>query len=148
MPSKAKPGPLSEDLLILELSKTEENFGPYLRALRQARGISMRQMASRVHKTPTYISDIENRNNRPPEKELLDLMINELRLDNYSPSIKNKLYDLAAKERHDVSADIAEYIMSDEKIRNAIRNVQKRPDAEKIWSKFSEMKNNGGKPNG
>ena len=34
-------------------------FGKYLRSVRQAKGISIRQLAKEVDKTPTYLSDIE-----------------------------------------------------------------------------------------
>ena len=52
----------------------EYDFGSYLRAVRQARKISVRQLAKAVGKTPTYLSDIEQRNNKPPEKALLDMI--------------------------------------------------------------------------
>ena len=54
------------------------NFGNYLRTVRQAKGISIRQLAKEVHKTPTYLSDIENGHNKPPEKELLVIIIQKL----------------------------------------------------------------------
>ena len=62
-----------EDLRIDEVS--EGTFGQYLRAVRQARGVSVRQMSKAVEKTATYISDIEQGNNRPPEKELLEKIL-------------------------------------------------------------------------
>lgn len=115
----------------------EYDFGPYLRAVRQARKISVRQLAKAVGKTPTYLSDIEQQNNKPPEKELLDRIIRELELDDY-PKVKTKLYDLAAMERNDVPADIKEYIMNNRYLIQLIRNAKDRPNGELLWEQISQ----------
>ena len=114
----------------------EYDFGSYLRAVRRARKLSVRQLAKAVGKTPTYLSDIEQQNNRPPEKELLDSIIHELELDDY-PNVKTKLYDLAAMERNDVPADIKEYIINNRDLINLIRNAKDRPNSDLIWKKIS-----------
>ena len=119
--------------------KTENaEFGQYLRSVRQAKKISIRQLAKAVSKTPTYISDIEKGNNKPPERELLDRIIEELHLEEY-PDIRNKLYDLAAKERKDVPADIKEYLMENESILKIIRTAKESPNEKQIWAKVSQI---------
>lgn len=99
-------------------------FGEYLRALRKAKRVSIRELAKQVSKTPTYISDIEKGNNRPPDETLLNSIIVSLNLSEDTSKIKNRLFDLAAKERGGVSADIAEFIMQDDDVRNVIRLVK------------------------
>lgn len=99
-------------------------FGEYLRSLRKAKRVSIRELAKQVNKTPTYISDIEKGNNRPPDEPLLNNIIVSLNLCNDTSKIKNRLFDLAAKERGGVSADIAEFIMQDDDVRNVIRLVK------------------------
>lgn len=99
-------------------------FGEYLRALRKAKRVSIRELAKRVSKTPTYISDIEKGNNRPPDENLLNSIIVSLNLGDDTSEIKNRFFDLAAKERGSVSADIAEFIMRDDDVRNVIRLVK------------------------
>jgi transcriptional regulator with XRE-family HTH domain len=99
-------------------------FGEYLRALRKEKRVSIRELAKRVSKTPTYISDIEKGNNRPPDENLLNNIIVSLNLSDDTSEIKNRLFDLAAKERGGVSADIANFIMRDDDIRNVIRLVK------------------------
>ena len=47
----------------LNLKTENTEFGQYLRSVRQAKKISIRQLAKAVSKTPTYISDIEKCNN-------------------------------------------------------------------------------------
>ena len=107
-----------------EVSDQEFAFGEYLRALRKAKKISIRELAKQVSKTPTYISDIEKGNNRPPDENLLNSIIVALNLGDDTSQVKNKLFDLAAKERGVVSADIADFIMQDDDIRNIIRLVK------------------------
>ena len=119
--------------------KTENaEFGQYLRSVRQAKKISIRQLAKAVSKTPTYISDIEKSNNKPPERELLDRIIATLHLEEF-PDIRNKLYDLAAKERKDVPADIKEYLMENESILKIIRSAKESPNEKQIWAKVSQI---------
>lgn len=104
-----------------ELLYQEFVFGEYLRALRKAKKVSIRELAKQLNKTPTYISDIEKGNNRPPNENLLNSIIVALNLGDDTLQVKNKLFDLAAKERGVVSADIADFIMQDDDVRNVIR---------------------------
>lgn len=122
----------------LNLKTGNVEFGQYLRSVRQAKKISIRQLAKAVSKTPTYISDIEKGNNKPPERELLDRIIAELHLEEF-PDIRNRLYDLAAKERKDVPADIKEYLMENESILKIIRTAKESPNEKQIWAKVSQI---------
>lgn len=122
----------------LNLKMENAEFGQYLRSVRQAKKISIRQLAKAVSKTPTYISDIEKGNNKPPKRELLDRIIAALHLEEF-PDIRNKLYDLAAKERKDVPADIKEYLMENESILKIIRTAKESPNEKQIWAKVSQI---------
>lgn len=122
----------------LNLKTENTEFGQYLRSVRQEKNISIRQLAKAVSKTPTYISDIEKGNNKPPERELLDRIIAALHLEEF-PDIRNKLYDLAAKERKDVPADIKEYLMENESILKIIRTAKESPNEKQIWAKVSQI---------
>lgn len=122
----------------LNLISENTEFGQYLRSVRQAKKISIRQLAKAVNKTPTYISDIEKGNNKPPERELLDKIISVLQLDDFQ-KVRNKLYDLAAKERNDVPADIKEYLMENETILKIIRTAKESPNEKQIWAKVSQI---------
>ena len=137
MAKKQKTVPISEHALEKELNKSDFLFGPYLRAVRKALNISIRTLAKEVDKTPTYISDIENRNNKPPEKELLEKIVVALNIDKYySPKLKNTLFDLAAKERNEVSCDIKDFIMGDNKVITLIRKLKDAPNNEEIVEKL------------
>lgn len=118
------PSDANTELNLMAFSNQEFVFGEYLRALRKAKKVSIRELAKQVSKTPTYISDIEKGNNRPPDESLLNSIIVALNLGDDTLQVKNKLFDLAAKERGVVSADIADFIMQDDDVRNIIRLVK------------------------
>lgn len=99
------------------------DFGKYLRAVRQAKGVSIRQLAKDVNKTPTYLSDIENGHNKPPEKELLETIIKKLNLED-CPKVKTALFDLAAKDRDDIPADIKEHMLNNKPLLDLIRKIK------------------------
>lgn len=128
--------PDREELIALETSEEVLEFGTYLRRVRQAKGISIRQLAKNVDKTAAYLSDIENGNNKPPDKELLDVIIRELALEEY-PRIRERLFDLAAEERNDVPADIKEYIMHNKMLLKVLRAAKNAPDGELILAQLA-----------
>lgn len=109
------------------------SFGQSMRYIRQAQGISLRRIASAVNKTPTYISDIERGNNRPPELPLLRKLMKALDMEQAPAGIQDYLYDLAARERGEVSGDITEYIMSQTELRKLIRLAQQKTDIGELW---------------
>lgn len=109
------------------------SFGQSMRYIRQAQGISLRRVAGAVNKTPTYISDIERGNNRPPELTLLRELMKALDMDQAPDGMQDYLYDLAARERGEVSGDITEYIMSQTELRKLIRLAQQKSDIGELW---------------
>lgn len=108
-------------------------FGQSLRCIRRAQGKSLRYIAKAVNKTPTYISDIERGNNRPPELSLLKELMNALSMEHAPAGIQDYLYDLAARERGEVSGDISEYIMMQADLRKLIRLAQQRDNGGELW---------------
>ena len=131
-------------LLSMGLSDDENfTFGKYMRAVRKAQNISVRQLAKALNKTPTYISDIENGNNRPPDKELLDSIVTELKLDEF-PRVKDKLYDLSAYERGDIPADIKKIIIDNPELITILRSYQACPRKKEMLSKMVSITSNGG----
>ena len=122
-----------EHNILHTIQKSQYGFGQSLRYIRVARGISLREIARAVGRTPTYISDIERGNNRPPDSVLLGKLIHALALDQASDEIQDYLYDLAARERGEVSGDIIEYIMARAELRKLIRLARQRENDEEIW---------------
>jgi HTH-type transcriptional regulator, competence development regulator len=65
-------------LLLREKKAETLAFGPMLRALRQQKGIGLRQLAARVRISPPYLSNIETGKFPPPSDEKLRLIAREL----------------------------------------------------------------------
>lgn len=124
----------SSDLVDLENSSFD--FGGYLRSIRQAKETSIRQLAKAIGITPTYLSDIEKGNNKPPDKALLEAIIKELHLEENKTVVSN-LFDLAAKERNDIPADIKDYIINNHDLLVMIRSVKDNPEKQNIWNELS-----------
>lgn len=119
--------------ILHKLQSSKYNFGQSLRCIRKEQGISLRQVAKAVKKTPTYISDIERGNNRPPEPLLLKELMKALAMDQGPSEMQDYLYDLAARERGEVSGDITEYIMEQNELRKLIRLAQQKEDIGMLW---------------
>lgn len=125
------------ELKDLEQEYENDQFGAYLRCVRQAKQISIRQMAKAVNKTAAYLSDIENGNNKPPDKELLEMMIGVLQLEGH-PAIREHLFDLAARERNDIPADVKEYVIQNKTLLKILRAAMENPNGEQIWARIAE----------
>ena len=71
------------------------------------------------------------------EKELLETIIQKLNLDD-SPRVKSTLFDLAAKERNDIPADVKDYIMSNQTLLKIIRTAKDKPNSEQLWAHIAK----------
>jgi len=116
---------LSCNLDLNTLDFSLQTFGEFLRHVRSARQVSIRDFEDSIGKTRVYISDIERGKNKPPDKELLDLMILKLNIKDY-PRVVNRLYDLAAIERNTVPDDLKDWIMADAGHREFLRKCRDR----------------------
>lgn len=138
MSKKLESAHINSNDIAIKFDSGKLNFGIYLRKIREEKKISIRQLARAIGITPTYLSDIEKGNNKPPNKQLLEEIVNELQIKNYD-QLTNTLFDLAAKERNDVPEDIKEYIMNNEKLLSIIRIVKNKPNEQQVWDKISKL---------
>ncbi len=143
MPKK-KPASQLDPAALNSLYLPEMTFGEYMRAVRRAQKITLRELARAVNKTPTYISDIENGNNRPPDKELLDAILAALKVNEF-PSLKGKLYDLAALGRDDIPADVKSYVIENTELISILRSLQSSPNGNEMLAEIASKYCNGGK---
>ncbi len=121
---KVKSSPTqAEDFDLDNIDFALQTFGEFLRCIRTARRVSIRDFEERVHKTRSYLSDIERGKSKPPDRELLDAMIEQLNLTDY-PIIVNRLYDLAAIGRNVVPDDLRDWIMEDTTHRDLLRKCR------------------------
>jgi len=123
------------DQILKSVKKRNIKFGKALRTVRKAKNVSLRKMAGSVKKSFTYISDVEREIIKPPQGALLKEIVEVLRLNDTETEmeIRNRLYDLAAKERGEVAADINKYIMKNEELRVFIRMAQQQNKRKEFW---------------
>ena len=110
----------------------ENTFGRFLVAKRMEQELSARQLAIALDYSAVYICDIE-KDRRPVPDEILEKLPALLHLDE---SETNEMYDLAAKSRNTVSADLPEYIMEKDIVRAALRTAKKNNATDKQWEDF------------
>lgn len=111
------------------VDREEYSFGAYLRSVRRAKNVSIRSLAKAVNRTPTYLSDIENGYNRPPDQKLLEEIVGVLRLQG-EPELLERLYDLAAVGRGDIPADVKSFLYQNPDVIPVIRKIKNAPDGD------------------
>lgn len=112
--------------------KAEITFGEFLIKKRLEHEMSARQLAIALDFSPVYICDIE-KGRKPVPDEILEQLPRLLHL---TESETNEMYDLAAKSRNTVSADLPEYIMEKDIVRAALRTAKKHNVTDKQWEDF------------
>ena len=110
----------------------EKTFGDFLISKRMEREMSARQLAIKLDFSAVYICDIE-KNRRPVPDEILEKLPQLLHLNEAETE---EMYDLAARSRHTVSADLPEYIMEKDIVRAALRTAKKHNVTDKQWEEF------------
>ena len=110
----------------------EKTFGDFLISKRMEREMSARQLAIKLDFSAVYICDIE-KNRRPVPDEILEKLPLLLHLNEAETE---EMYDLAARSRHTVSADLPEYIMEKDIVRAALRTAKKHNVTDKQWEDF------------
>lgn len=110
----------------------EKTFGDFLISKRMEREMSARQLAIKLDFSAVYICDIE-KNRRPVPDEILEKLPLLLHLNEAETE---EMYDLAARSRHTVSADLPEYIMEKDIVRAALRTAKKHNVTDQQWEDF------------
>lgn len=114
---------------------SRNEFGNYLRNLRQSKNITQEQLAIAVQRHKMTISQIESGKNSPPQGELLECIIQTLAL---TPAEEYELRDLSALARDTVPSDILDYFKNNEGIRAAIRRAKLKDIGNNDWNKLFE----------
>lgn len=107
-------------------------FGEFIAAKRKARGLTLRGLAADLDITAAYLSDIEKSRRNPPDINMLEKIARRLGL---TQSDKETMFDLAGKDRHEISPDLPDYIMDKPIVTVALRKAkEKATDAD--WKEF------------
>lgn len=119
------------------------DFGKFVNEKRKGRGqgdsdILLRDLAEAMgNMSVSYLSDIIKGRRKPPEKKLLDIMADVLKLDEEE---RNDMNYLAGLEREEVSPDLPDYIMDANipHVRAALRSAKKAGLGDDFWQRVNE----------
>lgn len=115
-------------------------FGKYLKIIREKNGYSLRELGRISGITPYYISYLENGKKTNPSVEIMAKLFKAL---NMSKLEIERFLDLYAKANNCVSYDIVDYIMGNDDIREYIRFKRDEPDSSPGWDDFIKKIYNG-----
>lgn len=113
-------------------------FGKYIAEKRLEKDVKLRPIAERLGVSVTYLSDIIKGRRNPPEKEGLEKIAEILGL---SQEEKDEMYDLAGRDRKQVSPDLTDYIMdlSRPNARLAYRKARNANLGDDFWKEVIDM---------
>ena len=115
------------------------NFGEFIAQKRIEKGITLRDMASRLGVTAPYLSDVEKDRRNPFDMDKLTLLATILQL---SPEENAQMLDLVGKKRNSVAPDLPEYIMERDSVSAALRTARDLNAGEEEWLRFVEALKN------
>ena len=133
MPEKLK---IPKERLMLNKSL----FGVYLTQKRQEKGLTLRELASMVNISHTYLYNIENGFKAPPNDKLLLELADALKL---SESAKRIWFDISAKTKqiidnsnYHIPTDIRMYLSDCEMACEAIKKAKYLGVEDEFWNKI------------
>ncbi len=123
-------------------------FGKYIDTKRKGRGengedIMLKDIASAMGITATYLSDIVKGRRNPPDIDMLNKLAQVLKL---SEEETEELYDLAGRERNEAAPDLPSYLMDENlpHVRAALRRATKKKLDDDFWKRVcSEIDKEG-----
>jgi len=122
------------------MKETHMRFGEFIKAKRQAdpREVTLNDISKVIGISLNYLSEIEAGRKRPTpfDGAAIEKFCGYLQLDDED---KARIYDLAAKEKKDVPADIEDVLMYEpigEMARFALRQSNAGNITEEDWKKF------------
>ena len=117
--------------------------GAYINKKRKGRGpggsdILLRDLAEAMgNMSVSYLSDIIKGRRNPPDKKLLEIIAEVLKLD---ADEKDEMFDLAGRERDEAAPDLPEYIMDENipHVRTALRKAKKKGLGDEFWKMIND----------
>jgi transcriptional regulator with XRE-family HTH domain len=123
-------------------------FGAYIAQKRLEKDVKLKPIAEKLGVSVTYLSDIIKGRRNPPDIDGLEALAEILGL---TEEEKNIMFDLAGRERNQVSPDLPEYIM-DETLPNArvaLRRARNAKLGDDFWKEVNRIiDKKGGKGGG
>ncbi|MHB0833256.1 helix-turn-helix domain-containing protein [Bacillus licheniformis] len=113
-------------------------FGAYIAQKRLEKDVKLKPIAEKLGVSVTYLSDIIKGRRNPPDIDGLEGLAEILGL---SEEEKNIMFDLAGRDRKQVSPDLPEYIM-DETLPNArvaLRRARNAKLGDDFWKEVNQI---------
>ncbi|CAI3303128.1 MULTISPECIES: helix-turn-helix domain-containing protein [Bacilli] len=113
-------------------------FGAYIAQKRLEKDVKLKPIAEKLGVSVTYLSDIIKGRRNPPDIDGLEALAEILGL---SEEEKNVMFDLAGRDRKQVSPDLPEYIM-DETLPNArvaLRRARNAKLGDDFWKEVNQI---------
>lgn len=109
----------------------DESFGNILRDLRLKAGVGLRELATRIHKSPGYLSDVELGQVPPPSEKMILDIADAIGVD------KNILLFAAKK----VDPEISEYVVDEPQAADFLRMAKNRKFDADDWERLQQLAN-------
>jgi len=106
-----------------------ETFGKKLRELRVNSETGLRELARLVHKSPGYISDVEQDHVPPPSEEVILKIATALQVD------KNELLIAARK----MDPELSNFVARDQQAADFLRMAKDKGFNSEDWKKLSQL---------
>lgn len=108
-------------------------FGEYIRELRNERNLTLRQLAEQIGISSYYLSYLENGKKTNPNMKIISKLFAALKMDKTEMEL---FLDYHAKANGCVSYDIVDFIMENEMVRADIRSARDEPGSAPNWNDF------------
>ena len=98
----------------------------------------LKDIATALGVTPTYLSDIVKGRRNPPDIEILNKLAVILQL---TKEEREYMYDLAGQERKEAAPDLPEYLMDKDipHVRAALRRASDKKLGDEFWKRVMEQ---------
>ena len=121
-------------------------FGGFIARKRIEKDVKLKPIAEKMGVSVTYLSDIIKGRRNPPDMDGLEALANALGLDKEEAE---EMYDLAGRDRNQVSPDLPDYIMDETlpSARVALRRAKSQNLGDDFWQEVNHIidKRDGGK---
>ena len=113
-------------------------FGAFIARKRLEKDIKLKPLAEKLGISVTYLSDIIKGRRNPPDIDGLESIAIVLNLNDAE---RNEMFDLAGREKKQVSPDLPEYIMDEAlpSARVALRRAKNQSLGEDFWQEVNKI---------
>ncbi len=113
-------------------------FGAFIARKRLEKDVKLKPIAESMGVSVTYLSDIIKGRRNPPDMDGLEALAKALNLDQDE---REEMFDLAGRDRNQVSPDLPEYIMDEAlpSARVALRRAKSQNLGDDFWQEVNKI---------